>query len=271
MIIKNLSEISKVFYKLGLLLVISLLMSACVTETKVTNGRLNSAKPAVDNETKADNHTQLAASYMQLEQYIVAEQEVTKALEIDPGNSRANYVAALLSLKLERFTEAEKHFEKAIKKDERNSAAAHDYGVYLCRSGRALESISYFDIAIADPLFINKPISYLRAGECIASSDREKAKQYLLSGLKETPGLTPALYRMAEILYLEKNTLQARAYFERYVAVAGTSPQSLLLGYRIEMQANSTNVADQYRTELLQKYPGSKEASTLRKLIGLRG
>ena len=64
--------------------------------------------------------------------------------------------------------------------------------------------------------------------------------------------------------YDANNYLSARAYVERYFAITEPQPDSLLLAYKIESGMNAKSVADSYRTELLNNFPGSKEARSIR-------
>lgn len=266
MLINNLKcffrPVSKLFFSV---LLVSLL-SACVTER---NNAL--PDPSTDKVAKAENYTQLGANYLRLGRYDVAEEMLEKALDLVPDLPRGNYVSALLMLRLEKPNQAERFFRRSLAGQEKNSVAAHDFGVFLCRSGRTEESLRYFDRAIKDPAFANKAISYLRGGECAVKVDINKAQQYFQAAYQLNPGLNVALYRAAEAYYLDKKPLQARAFYERFVAAAGNSSASLLLGYRIEKLAGSEQEADRYRRQLLERYPGSKEAQTVRNTTGARG
>ena len=255
------------FSKASLLAFLCMVNVACVTEGD-TKAVLS--EPTKDLKSKAQAHSELAASYINIGKYEVAQNELKKAIEADPDYSGSYFVAGVLAMKLGSPEDAEKNFRIA-QKDERNSAASHELGVLLCRTGRAKESIQYFDKAISNPLFPNKGMSNLRAGECITRLDLKRAEKYLSAVLVENPALIVALYRLAEVYFIDDKLLRARAHLERYKAAAGASPQALFLGYRIENKAKSVKAADEYSEQLLKQFPGSEEAKSLRKEIGLRG
>ena len=251
--------------KFVFLILISLMTAACVTESKTLI-----TKPAKDLKTKAQAHSELAASYINIGKYEIAQNELEKAFNADSNHSGSYFVAGVLAMKLGLPKDAEKNFRLAAK-DKKNSMAAHELGVLLCRTGRERESIQYFNKAINNPLFPNRGMSNLRAGECISKLNVRKAEEYFNAALDHNSGITVALYRLAEVYYVEDELLRARAYLERFKSASGNSPEVLYLGYQIEDKAKSIKAADEYSDQLLRQFPGSKEAKSLREQLKLRG
>lgn len=237
-----------------------LMLAACVTERQVI-GEIPKPKDA---NARADNSAQRAISYMDIEQYETAEKLLKNSLQEVPKHSLSNYIFALLKLRLGEPKKAEKYFKIAVTSDETNSAAAHDYGYYLCQKNKYAQALEMFDLAISNPLFQNKGLSYLRAGECIFNKDQKRAEQYLLASYKEDERLSTSLFRLSELYFLQKNALKARAYYQRYASVQPVSAASLYLAYRVERLAGTKLESDRYRDQLLKKYPGSKEATQVR-------
>jgi len=240
---------------------VAIVLSACASNP----APLNSKKGVIRGADNALIHTQLARGYLQQKQYAVAKAELEEALKINPNHSDGNYVMGLLMMELEQYDIAERHFSKAVKADRSNSAAAHDFGMFLCQIGKERESIAYFEIAANNPLFANRELSYMRAGECLARLSDAGAEGYLKRALDVNPELRPALYRLATIKKDAHSYLSARAYIERYIAITKPQPGALLLAHQIELKLNARQFADQYRTQLLNQFPGSKQAESLRK------
>jgi type IV pilus assembly protein PilF len=71
------------------------------------------------------------------------------------------------------------------------------------------------------------------------------------------------LFALAEIENEQKNFLSARAFLERYLAVARTSPSSLWLGVRIERGLGNAGTANQYAQRLKNEYPSAPETRQL--------
>ncbi|MFT5573280.1 MAG: type IV pilus assembly protein PilF [Cryomorphaceae bacterium] len=210
-------------------------------------------------------HAQLAKGYLQQKQYAVAKEELEIALRMDPNHSDANYILGLLMMELEQYEDAEKYLRKAVRSDKSNSPAAHDLGTFLCQRGDLDAAVDYFEIAVANPFFDNAELSYMRAGECLARAGNDKAEVYLKKAIVLNPRMRPALYRMAVLKHNARSYLSARAYIERYFAITKPQPASLLLAYKIESKLKANDVAARYRLELLEQFPGSSEASGLRK------
>ena len=247
-----------------ILAAVALGLSACTTTEQVTGAPKVPKKAKVANSDKAMIHTKLARGYMQQNQYATAKGELEKALSFDSRHSPANYVMALLMIKLEQFDNAEKYFARSVSANRENSSAAHDFGVFLCQIGKPEKAVPNFEIAVSNPLFKQAELSYMRAGECLAEKDPVRAEQFLTKALSLNPRLGPALLRLATLKYNANNYLSARAYVERYFAITEPQPDSLLLAYKIESSLNAKSVANGYRTKLLNSFPGSKEARSIR-------
>ncbi|MBS1270268.1 MAG: Lipopolysaccharide assembly protein B [Gammaproteobacteria bacterium] len=222
--------------------------------------------PAVDANSRAAVHTQLALGYLQRGQKQTALAELEQALEIAPDHSRTNYVMAMLQTQLNRREKADRHYRRALKSNPENSNAAHDYAIFLCRAGKVEEAVKYFESALNDPLYERKTLTNLRAGECLINmrTDRRGAESYFRAALDANPNLGPALYHMADIVFAREDYLTARGYIERYFSVAPDTPSSLLLAVKIESRLNANDVARNYATRLRKKFASSDEARQLK-------
>mgnify|MGYP000676989826 CR=1 FL=1 len=65
------------------------------------------------------------------------------------------------------------------------------------------------------------------------------------------------LLPLAEVSYRKEAYLQARAFLQRYEAVAADNEESLKLGYLIETALGDQSSADRYRLELRENYPNA--------------
>jgi type IV pilus assembly protein PilF len=61
----------------------------------------------------------------------------------------------------------------------------------------------------------------------------------------------------------QQNFLQARAYFQRYLAVGAQNPRTLWLGIRIEHALDDRDAVASYALQLKNKYPDSPEYGLL--------
>jgi type IV pilus assembly protein PilF len=261
---RNLNALSIKFYRLSLYVLLAVFTTACAS-----TGSSDRPKSVSEARKKADAqaliHTKLARGYMDQRQFSTARDSLNTALKISPNQSDSNYVMALLMVKLEQYVKAEKYFARAVSSDEQNSAAAHDFGTFLCQSGKAHKAKKYFDIAVSNPLFRRSELSYMRAGECLASIGDPEAEEYLKKALTINPRLAPALFKLARMKFDAKNYLSSRAYIERYFAITEPQPESLLLAYQIELSLNAHDVAAEYKGLLVKGFPASVQARSIRR------
>ncbi len=240
---------------------ITLIVAGCASNPGAPSLKTPASKPT---DERAMLHVQLAKGYMEQDQLATAKAELEKALQLDSRHSGSNYLMGLLMLRLNQNDDAGFYLERAVASDGTNSEAAHDYGMLLCQTGREKQSVEYFEIAASNPLFGKNELSYMRAGECLARINDDRAEQYLRRALSTNPRLRPALYQLALLKRSQGNNLSARAYVERFMAITKPQPQVLLLAYQIESSLRATEVADKYRKQLLRDFPGSKAAEIVR-------
>ncbi len=249
--------------KYSLLVVVCLSLSGCAS---------NSSKPNIDAAKKTPKsdramlHTRLAREYMGQKQLATAQLELEKALRLSPNHSDSNYVMGLLMIQLNNVKDAEYYLERSVKSDPENSSAAHDFGMLLCQTGKERRSVEYFEIAASNPLFKRAELSYMRAGECLDRINDTRAEAFLKKALTYNAKLRPALFRLAMFKKKNGQNLSARAYIERYMAITKPQPDALLLAYQIESSLRANDVAEAYRKKLLEDFPGSKQAESLRSI-----
>jgi type IV pilus assembly protein PilF len=208
---------------------------------------------------------------MQRNQLEVAREELERALEIAPDHSAANHAMAALQERLGNYDDAERQYRQAVRSDPENSQAAHDFGTFLCRHGRVQEALEQYENALSNPLYRQPEMSNLRAGECLIShGNMQAAEPYFRKALRINPGLSLALYHMADINFRRKKYLSARGYIERYFSIASKTPESLLLAYKIERKLKAPKVAEEYAALLRGKFARSKQAQELEKLTRTR-
>jgi len=208
-------------------------------------------------KTAAEANANLGLGYMQQGNYNEALVKLNRALKMDPELARAHHYIAELYNRLEQQQLADKHFVKSLTLDPQDAAAQNNYGVFLCAQGRFTEAEPHFLAAVRNPLYSGRAGSYENAGVCAAqSADNVSAEKYLRAALKLNPRLPKSLYQMAGISYQEQNYLQARAYLQRFEAVAAPGADSLWLGFRIEKQNGNNEAAADYAQQLEQSNSG---------------
>jgi type IV pilus assembly protein PilF len=232
------------------LIVISGILQACVA--------VNPGKSR--DERASDVNTEMGLGYLQQNNYELASEKLIKALRQNPDSVKANYVYAVLQDRLGQKELAEYHYKKATELDPKNSEAANNFGAFLCRNGRELESEKYFLKALDNPLYKTPEYAYTNAAVCLLQVDRtEQAKTYLNAAIAEKSDFGPALLAMADVLYEERDYTNAKIYIDRYHLVARASARSLWLAIRNTLELDIGGEVEELAQRLEAEFPDSPE------------
>ena len=90
-------------------------------------------------------------------------------------------------------------------------------------------------------------------------NERAEAKAYFERALRLDVRQARALLEMAELSYEDKNYVQARTYYDSYVAVSEENARSLLLGSRLATIFHDRDKAASLGLQLKRLYPGTPE------------
>ena len=237
------------------------LLSACVTESTGVS------LPRPEDGEAAQLNMEMGFRYLQQGDLQQAQIKLEKAVDQDPTLVPAQSALALVYERLEDFEAAERFYKEAIRLDGRDPEALNSYATFLCRQdGRRAEGLSYFDRAIAVPQsvkFANKSMLNTNAGVCAKPLDLARAEDYLRAALRLDNNYSEALLQMADVAMQRGNGLQARAFLERYQAIARVSPAALWLGVKIERSMGDAAEAEKYARQLRQQFPTSVETRQL--------
>lgn len=238
--------------RIGLLLGVMLLLTAC------------SGAPTVSSDVGVDSpaaiNAKLGLNYMQHGKYDVAESKLKRALKEDPKLGEAHHYLAELYRRTERFDEAKEHFRLALKYTPDDVNLKNNFGVFLCGQGDYREAIDLF-VTVATSRDYKRPDdAYANAGLCaLRIPDETLAEEYLRRALAINKTLSSALYHMARLSYEHNEYMTARAFIERYAGAAQPTPQSLLLGARIELALGDRQAAEDYAAQLSTRFPDTDE------------
>lgn len=236
--------------RLFVLLVAAGLMQACVA-----------VNPGKSREERAsDVNTEMGLGYLQQDNFELATEKLVKALRQNPESVKANYVYAVLQDKLGQKELAEFHYRKATELDPKNSEAANNFGAFLCRNGRELESEDYFLKALDNPLYKTPEYAYTNAAICLLQVNQtEKGKEYLRKAVASKSDFGPALLALSDVLYKEGDFTSAKIYIDRYHLVSKASARSLWLAIRNTLELNNEGEVDELAQRLEADFPDSTE------------
>lgn len=239
-------------YKIAALILLLGLLQACVT-----------VDPAKGKNLKASAiNVQLGMGYLQQNNLDLASEKLTKALRQDPNSASAHNAYAILQERLLQADKAEYHYQKATSLDPKDSQANNNYGAFLCRNERELESEKYFLAALKNPLYSTPEYAYTNAAICQLQVDRvEPAIEYLRKAIAAKGDFGPALLAMGDVLFKQGDHANARRYLEHFHQVARPSARSLWLAIRneLELGGEGSGAVDRLAAQLEQSFADSDE------------
>lgn len=180
-----------------------------------------------------------------------AEQEAQRALKSNPMLGDAHVLLAMVAAKRGDAAATGRHYQQALAIAPGNGLYANNYGAWLCGSGRAAESLGWFDRALADPTYPTRAAAFANAGSCARDAGQATvAEANWRQALALEPINLPALSGMADLQFRSGRYMDARAFAERWLAAAPTDGDGLRLAFQIEQKLGDNVSAQRYLSRL---------------------
>ncbi len=252
-------------YLIRIILIITITgLSACSSKKDIVVEKRVSEP---DLEEAAALNVQLAIGYIDRDQLGVALEKLDKAIEQDPENIDAYTTMAYLKRKVNEFEEAENYYLEALEIKSTNPNIHNNYGGLLCQMGRYDDALKEIRLAYEDPFYETPYLAYANAGTCLLDKgDYKQAEKMLRKALREQPNYAGALISMAELGVKTEKYLMARAYIQRYHAIARPTAESLWLQVQAEKALGAQDHYMKYARKLLNDFPDSDEAGMLEEM-----
>ena len=199
--------------------------------------------------------------YLAAGEFAIAKREASAVLKKDPNSADGHtYLAVALDNSGDQAG-AGKHYLRAVELAPNSGPALGNYGVWLCEQGRAAESLTWFDRAMAIPGYGNQPMVLANAGVCAGKAgEQERADRDLRRAIVLDPANAAALGALAEREFRAGNAFEARAFSERRLAAAPADPRALMLASQIEEKLGDRAAAARYVARLNAEFPDASEA-----------
>jgi type IV pilus assembly protein PilF len=217
-----------------------------------------------DERRRARIRLELAAGYYQQGNYNVALEELRVALTLDPVYPAAFGILGLIYMDLGDRPKADESFQRALRLAPRDADLNNNYGWYLCQTGRAKESIGFFNLALEDRLYTTPAKPLHNAGICsLKANDLANAEAYFRRAFQVEPANPVTNYQLA-LLNLNKNQFdQARFYAKRLLDNFDANSQTLYLAVCVETKAGNSSAAASLAQQLRRRFSASPEATRL--------
>jgi type IV pilus assembly protein PilF len=213
-----------------------------------------------DVHTRAKLHTELGSLYFQSGNYIVALEEMTIAISINPNYAPAYSTRGLVLYYIKEFESAESDFQQAIRLDDKDPEISNNYGWFLCNTGKVKESIPYFQRALKNSLYKTPEVGFLNAGTChLKLGEVDLAEDYVRRSLRFSPDNPQALFQLALISYKRGNYDAAKQHLKNVVRLADPAADVLWLYLRVERRLGDKQAESSFAAQLKRRYPDSPE------------
>lgn len=194
-------------------------------------------------------------------QFDKAEAHARAALKADAKSADAYTLLGLIEERRGRSVEAGEHYAKAAALAPNAGATLNNYGAWLCRNGRAQESLAWFDRALTDRSYPTPASALANAGACAGEAGQhDRVERDLRAALSLDPGNAVALDAMAEHQFRNGRYLDARAFSERRLGAAPADASALLLASQIEDKLGDKVAAARYVQRLRTEFPQARTA-----------
>lgn len=223
------------------------------------------AKPK-DARTRATLHTELGSLYFQNGNVIVALEELTIAVSIDPDYAPAYSTRGIVLFQIKEYASAEKDFSRALDLDPKNPQINNNYGWFLCHTGKEKEAIAYFQRAIKEPLYQTPEVAYLNAGACYAKlGELDLAEENIRKTLRYQPDNSQALFQLASISYRRGNYDAAKLHLKKMNQLSDPDAETIWLFLRVERRLGNERDVESLTAQLRRRFPDSPQYMELLK------
>ncbi|MBC7988401.1 MAG: type IV pilus biogenesis/stability protein PilW [Luteimonas sp.] len=203
----------------------------------------------------------LAERHLRAGEYDAAEANTRAAMKSDPKSPGAYTLLGAIEDQRGHSEKAGGYYAKAAELAPAKGNVLNNYGAWLCGNGRAVEALTWFDRALADPTYASPASALANAGSCAMSlGQTARADHDLRAALDLDPESPVALAAMAELQYRGGHFMEARAFSERCLAAGAASPRVLQLASQIEEKLGDTVAAARYVQRLRTEFPQARNA-----------
>lgn len=207
-------------------------------------------------ELAAMDRIALAEHRLRSGQYAEAEDEAKAALKLDPKSADAYTLLAVIAGQRGQGAQAGDYYAKAVELAPARGSVLNNYGAWLCGNGRAVESLAWFDRALADPGYATPASARANAGSCAVDAGQlGRAERDLRLALAQDPTNATALAAMARSAFGGGRYLEARAFSQRRLAAAPPTAESLRLASQIEQKLGDNQASARYLQQITAQFP----------------
>ena len=238
-------------------------LTGCASDgssTRSSSDEIMTSYDMTDDRRRALIRLQLAAGYIEREQYEIALDEVKRALAADPNFSASYNMRGYIYNKLGEKALAEESFRRSLSLNPRDGDAQQNLGFFLCEQARYDEARQFFDTALANPTYQNKNKTRIAMAVCeMKAGNSSSAESMLLAAYEEDTRNSAAANALAELYYNRHDYRKAAMYASQANMRSSATAESLWLAIKIEHRLGNQSGVTRYARQLRESFPESRE------------
>ncbi len=247
--------------RLVLLGILCILLSACVSSSGGSNNTLSK-------QEKAALNLRMGVRYLDMGMLDVAKEKLEKAYRLDSKSSEVHNALAVLYERIRQPETARYHYREAMDLSPDDYSIKNNYGRFLCDTGDYGEAMPLLNQAAQMPLNNRKWLALTNIGLCyLKQNQKDQAERAFRQALQEQPDYAPALLEMQQLSYNKRKYMSARAFLERYLAVAQHTPQTLWIAIQTERALGDPLLTEKYINLLLSQFPETEQARQIKTAV----
>jgi len=216
-----------------------------------------------DAERRALVRLELASLYFGRGQSDTALDEVKLAIVAKPDLADAHNLRAMIYAAMGEDRLADESISRALQISPSHGATLHNQAWLWCQRGRHAQAQAQFEALLALPQYRDVARTQLARGLCFGRNGQwVEAESALMRAYELAPANPSAGVNLAEVLLQRRDFERARFYIARVNDGVGTSnAQTLWLAVRIERKLGRETAVRQFGERLREQFPQSPEAS----------
>jgi len=216
--------------------------------------------PGNDVRKRASIHTELGFAYYEQKNMVAALDEARLSLSIDSSYALAYNLLGLIYLELKEIPQGEEAFQRALSLAPGDPDISNNYGWFLCETNRYTKAMSYFDVAMKNPLYSAPALTMNNAAQCASKNgDDAKAEELLQKATRLDPNNTRGVLFLADLYYRMGRYGEARLKLMDFHRKSDMTAASAWLGLRIARKTGERLEEARYLSQMRQRFPDSNE------------
>lgn len=210
--------------------------------------------------TRARIRLELAVGYFEQGKTTIALDELKQALVADPNFAEAYTLRGLVYMRLNDPGLAEASFRRALALKPGDANTLHNLGWMMCQRDRHAESMQFFDQALADADYGDRPKTLMTKGLCQMRANKPaEAEASLLQSFQLDAGNPITEYNLALLLFRRGDLTRSQFYIRRLNNSEWANAESLWLGIKVEHRLGNRDAMDQLAVPLRKRFAQSPE------------